>query len=136
MPPRNEHGREAVSALATVTVVVGGSVVLVFVIVTGSNQPGPYLAGLAAAVVVVTLLLFLLRTRPDKSHKRQPWYKIFRRAAARTEPQILVERRDDPGPGIKTNQPPTAEQVRDLKDHASTWVPNRATGRQAPPMAD
>ena len=133
MPPRNEHGREAVSALATVAVVVGGSVVLVFVIVTGSNQPGPYLAGLAAAVVVVTLLLFLLRTRPDKS---QPWYKIFRRAAARTEPQILVERRDDPGLSLETNQPPTAEQVRDLKDHASTWVPNRATGRQAPPMAD
>jgi len=133
MPPRNEHGREAVSALATVAVVVGGSVVLVFVIVTGSDQPGPYLAGLAAAVVVVTLLLFLLRTRP---HKSQPWYKIFRRAAARTEPQILVERRDDPGLGLETNQPPTAEQVRDLKDHASTWVPNRATGGQAPPMAD
>ena len=122
--------------MATVAVVIGGTVVLVFVIVTGSDQPGPYLAGLAAAVVVVSLLLFLLRTRPDKSHNRQPWYSIFRRTAVRPKPQILVERRADPGHGIKANQPPTAEQLRDLKDHASTWVPNRTAGGQAPPMAD
>jgi len=126
MPPRNELGREAVSALATVAVVVGGTVVLVFVIVAGSNQPGPYLAGLAAGVVVVSLLLFLLRSRPDKSTRRKPWYSVLRRRAARAEPQIVVKRRTDSSYGIEANQPPTADQLRDLKDHGSTWVPNRA----------
>ena len=125
MPPRNEHGREAVSALATVAVVVGGTVGLVFVIVAGSDQPGPYLTGLAAGVVVFNLLLFLLRSRPAKSTRRKPWYSVFRRSAARAEPQIVIKRRTDFGHDIETNQPPTAEELRDLKDHGSTWVPNR-----------
>jgi len=136
MPSRNELGREAVGALATAAVVVGGTMVLVFVIVAGSEQPGPYLAGLAVGVAVFSLLLFLLRSRPDKSTRRQPWYRVFRRPAARAERQIIVEKRSDLGLGIEANQPPTVEQLRDLKEHASTWVPNRVAGGQTPPMAD
>ena len=108
MPSRNELGREAVGALATAAVVVGGTMVLVFVIVAGSEQPGPYLAGLAVGVAVFSLLLFMLRSRPDKSTKRQPWYRVFRRPAARAERQIIVEKRSDLGPG----SPPSVENGR------------------------
>ena len=65
MPSRNELGREAVSALATVAVIVGGTVVLVFVIVVSTDQPGPYLGGVAGGVVVLCLLLFLVRAQAD-----------------------------------------------------------------------
>ncbi|MEE3283673.1 MAG: hypothetical protein VX311_03740, partial [Planctomycetota bacterium] len=65
MPPRNELGREAVSALATAMVTVGGTIVRVFIIVVGSDQPEPYLAGVATTVTIVCLLLFLLRSRPE-----------------------------------------------------------------------
>ena len=59
MPPRNELGREAVSALATVMVTVGGTIVLVFVIIVGSDQPGPYLVGVATtALGMLPCLLF------------------------------------------------------------------------------
>ena len=133
MPPRNELGREAVSALATATVTVLGTLVLVLVIVIGADQPGPYLGGVAAGVVVVTLVLLLARSWPeDPGNKRRPWWRVLRRRPARPEPRIVVKRRSDPGHDIDidTNQPPTAEQLRDLKDHGSTWVPNRAPNRQ------
>lgn len=133
MPPRNELGREAVSALATVAVVVGGTVVLVFVIVVSTDQPGPYLGGVAGGVAVLCLLLFLVRSQPDDPNmKRRPWWKAFRRRGGRPQPQIIVKRRSEPDHDIHidTNQPPTAEQLRDLKDHGSTWVPNRTVNRQ------
>ncbi len=52
MPPRNELGREAVSALATAMVTVGGTIVLVFIIIVGSDDPDPYLAGVAITVTI------------------------------------------------------------------------------------
>ena len=131
MPPRNELGREAVSALATVMVTVGGTIVLVFVIIVGSDQPGPYLAGVAIAVAIGCLLLFSLRSRPEKSTaKQQPWWSVFRRSPKRSKPQIVVQRRNDPGTSPDAKQPPTAEQLRDIKQHGSTWVPNRIANRR------
>ena len=133
MPPRNELGREAVSALATAVVIVGGIVALIFVIVVGTDDPGPYLGGLAIGVVVVCLLLFLTRSHSEEhGTKRQPWWRVFRRRNTRPEPRIVVERRDEPGHDIQAhaNQPPTVEQVKDLKEHGSTWVPNRAANQQ------
>ncbi|MED5398984.1 MAG: hypothetical protein VX669_01250 [Planctomycetota bacterium] len=131
MPPRNELGREAVSALATAMVTVGGTIVLVFIIVVGSDQPEPYLAGVATTVTIVCLLLFLLRSRPENSTvKKRPWWSVFRRGPVRSKPPIVVQRRNDPVAGPDTKQPPTAEQLRDIKQHGSTWVPNRIANRR------
>ncbi len=130
MPPRNELGREAVSALATVVVVLLGTLVLIFVIVVGTEQPGPYLAGLAILVSVSSLLMFLLRSRSDTTHsKRQPWWKSLRRKQQPDKPKLVVKRRKDHGHDSSNKLPPTAEELRDLKEHGSTWVPNRLADR-------
>ena len=130
MPTRNELGREAVSALATAVVVVLGTIALVFVIVVGTEQPEPYLAGLATIVLVSSLLMFLLRSRSATTHsKRQPWWKMLRNKQHPPEPKLVVKRRKDPGHDNNTEQPPTAETLRDLKEHGSTWVPNRLADR-------
>tara|TARA_Y100000758_G_scaffold214764_1_gene154285 strand:- start:5861 stop:6256 length:396 start_codon:yes stop_codon:yes gene_type:complete len=131
MPPNNELGREAVSALATIAVVIGGTMALVFVIVVGSDRPGPYLGGVAAGVVLFCVLLFLARSQPTSAgEKRRPWWKIFRRRTEKPEPEIVLKRRNDPAAAFDSKQPPTAEQLRDIKDHNSTWVPNRTADRR------
>jgi len=130
MPPRNELGQEAVSALATSAVVVGGTVVLVFVIVAGADKPGPYLAAVAGGVAVLGLVLYLLRTRPSQEQGRtRPWWQFWKRAAVEKEPKLVVRRREHQTIGPETMQPPTAEHIRDLKEHGSTWVPNRTSSR-------
>ena len=131
MPSNKEMGREAVSALATIAVVIGGVLALVFVIVVGSDRPGPYLGGVAAGVILLCLLLFLARSQPSSAgNTRRPWWKIFRRRTETPEPEIILERRKDPAAAFDSNQPPTAEQLRDMKDHNNTWVPNRTTDRR------
>ena len=131
MPPNNEMGREAVSALATIAVVIGGTMALVFVIVVGSDRPGPYLGGVAAGVILLCVLLFLARSQPSSAgNTRRPWWKIFRRRTETPEPEIILERRKDPAAAFDSNQPPTAEQLRDMKNHNNTWVPNRTTDRR------
>ena len=131
MPPNNELGREAVSALATATVVIGGIMALVFVIVVGTDQPGPYLAGVAAGAAMLIVVLFLARSQPaNPDEKRRPWWKILGRRTEPSEPQIILKRRDDLADTTGCNQPPTAEQLRDIKDHGSTWVPNRTANRR------
>ncbi|HAA50975.1 MAG TPA: hypothetical protein DCE43_14760 [Planctomycetaceae bacterium] len=131
MPPRNELGREAVSALATAMVTVGGTIVLVFIIIVGSDDPEPYLAGVAITVTITCLLLFLLRSRPENSTvKKRPWWRAFRRGPVRSKPPIVVQRRNESDMSPDTKQPPTAEQLRDIKQHGSTWVPNRIANRR------
>ena len=131
MPPNKEMGREAVSALATIAVVIGGVLALVFVIVVGSDRPGPYLGGVAGGVVLLCMLLFLMRSHPAGAGKqRRPWWSVFRRRTETPEPEIILERRNDPAAAFDSKQPPTAEQLRDMKDHNNTWVPNRTTDRR------
>ncbi|MEE3285148.1 MAG: hypothetical protein VX311_11260, partial [Planctomycetota bacterium] len=62
--------------------------------------------------------------------KTRPWWSVFRRGPVRSKPPIVVQRRNDPGAGPDTKQPPTAEQLRDIKQHGSTWVPNRIANRR------
>ena len=64
MPSNKEMGREAVSALATIAVVIGGVLALVFVIVVGSDRPGPYLGGVAGGGGLLCGVLFLARSQP------------------------------------------------------------------------
>ena len=121
MPPNNELGREAVSALATATVMI----------VVGTDQPGPYLAGVTAGAAMLIVMLFLARSQPaNPDEKRRPWWKILGRRTEPSEPQIILKRRDDQADTTGCNQPPTAEQLRDIKDHGSTWVPNRTANRR------
>ncbi len=129
MPPRNEQGREAVSVLATAAVFVGGAVVLTFLIISGTQHPGPVLAIVAGGFSLLGLLMFLLRDRSDTAD-RSPLLHAFRRRKHSAEPTIVIKRRsDETGPAAGSNTPPAAEQVRDLRDHASTWVPNRTSGQ-------
>ena len=129
--PRRERGREAVSAVAASGVVIGGAMALVCVIVVGRDRSGPYLGGVAAGVILLCLLLFLARSQPSSAgNTRRPWWKIYRGRTETPEPQIILERRKVPAAAFDSHQPPTAEQLRDMKDHNNTWVPNRTTDRR------
>lgn len=131
MPPRNEKGREAVSTLATAAVFVGGAVVLTFIIISGVERPGPTLTVAASGFFLLGLLLFLFRDRPNTAN-RSPLLHAFRRRKPAAELQITVKRRDDETATVPGNNvPPSTEQIRDLRDHASTWVPNRSS-KQSP----
>lgn len=126
MPIRNEQGRTAVSALATAVVVVGGLTVLIFLIMAGADRPGPILGTLLGTGLVLAVVFWLLRDRPDPATGSPKLWPFRRRQKTGPEKEIVLKRRDEGQDDLLgNNEPPTAEKVRDLRDHGGTWVPKQ-----------
>ena len=127
----DQLGRAAVSAVATTAVIIGGAVVGVFVFSTGSQRPTASILVYGGILAGCVLLIWMLRDRPSNQPRVRLRDRFRRRRPTRREPRILVKRRHGDIEPDAANQPPTAEQLQDLKDHSSTWVPNRSGARDS-----
>ena len=122
---RNELAERAVVILATSFVVMGGVGASLFLIVTGSTTPTQTILYFAAGCLAVGILLWLLRER-DPLTPRPSVFTWFSRPKATTYHYKLKVRKSRNSGNQQPQQPPTAEQVREIKQEAlGTWVPSQ-----------
>lgn len=113
---------------SSLVVLLGGLGVAVIVAVGGTD---PLLIVLLAAGLALLLLFmgFGLRTTPSSTLSALYGWVRSRNARPPKEyaPRIRREERD-----YGTNQPPTADELRELKDGTKTWVPSSTPRREKP----
>ena len=116
---------------ATIIIVLGGFGILVIGTLTSSG--GAEIPALIAAAFVLgsLLILWLLQGRPRATmRERFSWIgsKRHREGIPEYQPKIIRERPVRYG----TKRPPTLDEVRDLKDSPTNWVPSNAvSGRKS-----
>ena len=116
---------------ATIIIMLGGfCILMVGTLTTSGNSEVP--AIIAVSFVLGSLfILWLLRDRPRSTmRERFSWIgsKRHREAIPEYQPKIVRERPVRYG----TKQPPTLDEVRDLKDSPTNWVPSNAvSGRKS-----
>lgn len=135
-PHGSDPGRSAAGWLATCLVVLGGSLGCLVIIFAGASDPVPGLVGFAGAFTCLLLLLWLLREKPKNEVRTQHMLWLFRREPPAPRTQYAV-RRQPPSqqPAGHANRPPTADEVRQLKDDPHNWIPARGASRQRQPGA-
>lgn len=95
------------------------------------RDTGRVWVGVIAGSIVTLLLIWLLRDRPDGT-LRDSFAWLSRKPAEASvdyEPQLKQVKRVRYG----TNRPPTAEELRDLKEGDRNWVPSNTPAGQRRP---
>tara|TARA_B100001939_G_C16497558_1_gene428150 strand:- start:124 stop:540 length:417 start_codon:yes stop_codon:yes gene_type:complete len=122
---------DAGSMLATVLVIIAGTMLLVFICAVANSDAGAILMGVTVGLAVLSLMALV-------------WYRYFRDhgnnslelslsiarnkpddgiAAHQYEPRLVKNRHDE---AEGTNQPITADEAHELRiSSANTWVPSR-----------
>jgi len=133
MTQRNEMAERAATLLATVFVVVGGALVCGFIItVFADSMTAPILAfaGVAGGVFVIYRLL---RDKPRRKTIETSLLSLLRWKQPEDAPYVPRRRPRGHEPVIHefgTNQPPSAESVRKIRDESTTtWVPSKTAPR-------
>lgn len=116
---------------ATIIIVLGGFGIVVIGTLTSSGS-AEVPALIAAAFVLGSLIvLWLMQGRPRSTmRERFSWIgsKRHRESIPEYQPKIIRERPVRYG----TKRPPTLDEVRDLKDSPTNWVPSNAvSGRKS-----
>lgn len=127
MSSKRDGGREAVSWLATGAVFFLGVLFCGFTILAFANEPRKPILVMSGVFVGLAIVLFLLRDKPKTSIEEEEakWFGIFRKPKAITRYKLTRHRK----PKIVqfgTNEPPTAEQLREIKevtDGMKNWAP-------------
>lgn len=122
-----DSGGEAVAWLATGAVCFLGIVFIGFIILVFANEPTKPVLIVSGLFLGLAILLFLLRENPKGvvNAEEEKWFGIFRKPKAITRYKLTRHRK----PKIVqfgTNEPPTAERIREIKevsDGMKNWVP-------------
>ena len=122
-----DSGSEAVAWLATGAVCFLGIVFIGFIILIFANEPTKPVLIVSGLFLGLAILLFLLRENPKDTvdAEEEKWFGIFRKPKAMTRYKLTRHRK----PKIVqfgTNEPPTAERIREIKevsDGMKNWVP-------------
>lgn len=122
-----DSGGEAVAWLATGAVCFLGIVFIGFIILVFANEPTKPVLIVSGLFLGLAILLFLLRENPKEAvtEEEEKWFGIFRKPKAITRYKLTRHRK----PKIVqfgTNEPPTAERIREIKevsDGMKNWVP-------------
>ncbi len=122
-----DSGGEAVAWLATGAVCFLGIVFIGFIILVFANEPTKPVLIVSGLFLGLAILLFLLRENPKDTvdAEEEKWFGIFRKPKAMTRYKLTRHRK----PKIVqfgTNEPPTAERIREIKevsDGMKNWVP-------------
>lgn len=127
MSEHKDGGREAVAWLATGAVCFLGIVFIGFVIVMFANEPTKPVLIVSGLSLGLAILLFLLREKPKDTveAEEEKWFGLFRKPKAITRYK-LTRRRKPKIVQFGTNEPPTAERIREIKevtDGMKNWVP-------------
>jgi len=122
---RNSGGIFASTVVLTIFVFGG--------IVVGSvafpRDPGAVWICAGAGFLFILLLVWLLRDKPQGTMRESFGWLSRRKAEPMVDYQPKLQRADRPRYG--TNHPPTADEIRDLKDGDRNWVPsNTPAGRR------
>jgi hypothetical protein len=118
---KKEFGETATSLLATTIVVVGGTAACLVVILPFASKPFWPMTIVVAGVLGLAFLTWLLSEAPKNRLLDSEFFWLTRRVP-KTEREYVPRIRRSRKTG--TNQPPTLEQVRNLKENTSTWVPS------------
>ncbi len=126
MARKPNYGRECVALLATAAVLTLGFLGMAFAIITSLQDPLlPLLACFVGVVVFFWLSFLALQAR--SSGPGQGGLRAWFRASRAPEPVVYAPRRvrTSRSQAGGANAPPTADDVRDLKEtSANTWVPS------------
>ena len=122
-----DSGSVAVAWLATGAVCFLGIVFVGFIILVFANEPTKPVLIVSGLFLGLAILLFLLRENPKEvvDAEEEKWFGIFRKPKAITRYKLTRHRK----PKIVqfgTNEPPTAESIREIKkvsDGMKNWVP-------------
>ncbi len=123
---RFRPSRMVAPLLATlITLVLGTAFCIVIVLGAGEARPGPILVAVGGALGF-GLMLWSWRDRPQANQRNLFGWMISRRHRAEQSSYRLSVIRHKHQYG--QNQPPTLDQIREIKDPTRTWVPTRGTG--------
>ena len=127
MSENNDRRSEAVAWLATGAVCFLGIVFCGFIILVFANEPTKPVLIVSGLFLGLAILLFLLREKPQDSVEEEEakWFGLFRKPKVINRFK-LIRRRKPKIVQFGTNEPPTAERIRELKevsDGMKNWVP-------------
>ena len=122
-----DSGSAAVAWLATGAVCFFGILFIGFIILLFANEPTKPVIIVSGLFLGLATLLFLLRENPKEivNAEEEKWFGIFRKPKTFTSYKLTRHRK----PKIVqcgTNEPPTAETIREIKevsDGMKNWVP-------------
>jgi len=120
-----DAGRKAITWLAVSFTLTTGVLVCSFIILAfAENQPRGFLV-LGAVMVGILFFLWTLSTSRERNASRS-WLLFWRRTQEPPDPAELYQprRRHRSKTKLGSNQPPSAEQVRELADRHARWVPH------------
>ena len=117
---------------STMVLMVGMMGVCAVAFLVAPDDATNSLLGLIGGLAVLLILVFGVMPRVPMPSGKVAW---FNRKKARDEYLGYSPRLDKPVVHrFGTNAPPTADEVRELKDTSRTWVPSRTvSGRPKPP---
>jgi len=137
MSPNKDNGREAVAWLATGAVCFLGILFSGLIILMFANEPTKPVLIVSGLFLGLAILLYLLREKPKEAihAQEEKWLGIFRKPKAITLYKLTRHRK----PKIVqfgTNEPPTVEQIREIKevsDGMKNWVPPQTDSHRENP---
>ena len=125
-----DSGRTATSLLATCYVFASGALVCSFIALAFSNDPAVPLLIVGGSFLLVFILLSLLRDKRGNSWLEGGYYWLLRRRPDECDihytPRVIKDQPQQYG----TNEPPTAEEIRELSGGLNTWVPSNEPGKK------
>ncbi len=127
MSGNRDNGREAVSWLATGAVCFLGILFCGVILLTFAKEPSKPILVMSGVFFVLAIILYGLREKPKDSiiEEEERWFGLFRKPKAVTKYKLARHRK----PKIVqfgTNEPPTAERIREIKevsDGMKNWSP-------------
>ncbi len=125
-------GDSAAMILATVLTLLGGLFCCLFVAISSARDPRQPIAIAVASFGGAAWLIWMLRGRPEGEIRESLWSRLFHRPKTRRVTVMVKRNRTILPVDQEQAGPPTVERIRDLKDHASTWVPSGNVSRRSP----
>jgi hypothetical protein len=122
----NESGRQAVAKLASVVVCILGGLACLVVAMAGRSSIEPWAVLVCIGMFLLPFALSAIGRVREEMKEQEIVVDPPRRAIADAE-KFEFRRAEEP-PKIArygTNQPPTVERIREIKEQYGTWVPNR-----------
>ena len=129
----NDHGRSAVSWLATCFVSGLGLLTCTLIVAALSDHPREHLMIGAGGVAGVVLLIWMLGEKPKGAADQGRRFWLAWRKTAPLEVEYTPRRRRRSRRGkLGTNAPPDVETIRALSDDPHNWVPSGVDGSEKP----
>ena len=124
-------GDKAVELLAVVVTIAGGLFACAFMCLAFSSTPRDSLLACGGVFLLVVLLLWLLRARDPHDRRDLLLDLILARRHRKKRVQYQLQRRSPHEADLDPpRQPPTLEELQELKEQGRTWIPSATSQRR------